>query len=869
LTRKPRLDRELDDEVLAHLELAEKELIASGLPPSEARNAARRNFGGVEQMKEEHRDDRSYPWIEGTVRDIRYALASLARRPGFAAITISVLALGIGANSAMFSLIDAVLWKPLPFPSPERMVRVDEGPGGRLRNHATTTLTFLDWKRQDSLFEALSVEAPTAAALTTDGEPIRLEGVLVSADYFNVYGVHAQIGRTFTSKEDQPGAAPVVVISHAMWKTRFGSDPEILTRDLVLDGEPNRIVGVLPTGTFDREAAVYWKPLIFAPEQMTRGDHWLQVVGRLRQGVSLEQAQAKLTALRATLANEMPAFKKDWIFAIDPYTQELVGNNLRQSIYLGFGAVLLVLLIACANVANLILTRGAARQKEMALRAALGASRGRLMMQLLVESWVLCLLGGAAGIAIAYAMVEAAAPFLAPYLPFTADLRVDFRVLAFAAAAAMTVSILIGLLPSLQTSFGHLTETLNQSARGSSGSSAMLRRAIVIGEVAVSLILVCGAALLLKSLNNLQNVDAGVRIDRVITMTADLPLAAYPKGQNATLFYRAAVDHLQSVPGVERVALAQDLPLQGVRGGELFILPGVAEPVVTRFKRVDPNYFAAFDIPVISGRGIQESDRAGSPRVFVINQKLAQLLASKYGIADPIGKLIQVSVPGYGKDGGTMQSLQIVGVIRDERTTGDLQAQQDLVVYAPLAQVPRPDIRIIVRTRSEPLGIISGIREAMRQADRNLPLSDVRTMEQVKERNLVWAKQPTWVIAAFAAVATLLAALGLYGVLSHAVLQQRREIGIRMALGASSSDVVSHVLRNALGMILIGLVLGMAGAIALTRVMKSLLYEVSPLDPFALAAACAVMIVIGLLAGFLPANRASRVDPVTTLRAEG
>jgi putative ABC transport system permease protein len=352
-------------------------------------------------------------------------------------------------------------------------------------------------------------------------------------------------------------------------------------------------------------------------------------------------------------------------------------------------------------------------------------------------------------------------------------------------------------------------------------------------------------------------------------MTVDLPLGAYPHPQNATQFYRAVVDRLQSVSGVERVSVSQDLPLQGVRGGELFILPGVAEPVTTRFKRVDPNYFATFDIPLTSGRGISDNDRAGAPPVFVINQQLARLLSSKFGISNPIGMPIRVSVPGYGKDEGAMATLEIAGVIRDERTTSDLQISQDLVVYVPLAQVPRQDVRIAARTHGDPLAVMSGIREAMRQIDPNLPLSDVRTMEQVKELNLTWAKQPTWLIGAFAAVATLLAALGLYGVLSHAVLQQRREIGIRMALGASSRDVLSHVLRNALGMIFIGLVLGMLGAFALTRVMKTLLYEVSPLDPVALAAACAVMTLIGLLAGFLPANRAAGVDPVTSLRADG
>jgi predicted permease len=469
---------------------------------------------------------------------------------------------------------------------------------------------------------------------------------------------------------------------------------------------------------------------------------------------------------------------------------------------------------------------------------------------------------------VAWLLLWAATPLVAESLPFTAGLTLDMRVLGFAASAVMGVLILTGLLPSLQTSFGKLSNSLNQSARGSSGSSAAVRRAIVIGEVGASVVLICGAALLFKSLAKLQQVDAGVRIDDVITMSTDLPASAYPTPASATGFYEAVVERLRSVPGVKQASVSLGLPLQGVRWGEFISLPGVKEILLVRVKMVDPWYFATLGIPVESGRGIEGRDRAGAPPVMVVNQKAAQLLSGRFGMANPVGRVVITYLPGYGPIPESRVAPQIVGIIRNERT-GALHAPEEPVVYVPLAQFPRQDIKLVVRTRSEPFAAMSGIREAVRRLDPHLPLSDVRTMEQVKEQSTLWAKQPTWVVGAFAAVAALLAALGLYGVLAHAVTQQRREIGIRMALGARPGDVVSHTLRDALSMLIVGLAAGLAGAFALTRVLKSLLFQVSALDPVALAVACVLMTLIGILASLIPARRAAGVDPMAVLRDEG
>lgn len=819
-------------------------------------------------MKEEHRDSRSVRWIETILRDFRYGLASLARDPGFAFVAVGVLALGIGANTAMFSLVDAALLRPLPFPNPERMVRVWEAPSETTIN-GINTLDLVDWQRMNTVFEALSAERGASVALTEAGDPVRFPIKLVSANYFRVFGVDAQIGRTFTAGEDQPGAAPVVVLNHSTWQARFGGDAGILDREIILDGEPHRVAGVLPPGPFDRDNARMWKPLVYKPEQLNRGFHWLGAVGRLKPGVSLEQARQEMTAIDKRISELSPAWKRDWGVAVEPFDQRLVGDSLRQSIYVAFGAVALVLLIACANVANLLLAKGAARKKEMAIRASLGAGRGRLIGQLLTESLVLCLVGAGAGVAVAYALVAAAVPLLADSLPFTAEVTLQARVLAFTAAITLTVSLLVGLLPSVQTSFANLSQWMNQSSRGSSGSRETLRRTIVAGEVAISLVLICGALLLFKSLLNLQQVDTGVRTRNVITASLDLPLAAYPTPENAVLFYRTIVERVKATPGVEQVAVTTDLPLQGVRQGEgISVLGREGEGIGVRYKRVGPNYFSTLDIPLLAGRAIGEQDRAGAPRVVVINETLAAQLSEQFEIADPVGKVLDMSTPNYLNSDGTRELAEIIGIARNERTEG-LNQEQAVVVYVPLAQVPRLEVKLVVRTQSEPTAALSGIREAVRQTDPNLPLGDVRTMEQIHERSLTGAKQPAWVIGAFAAVAALLAALGLYGVLAHAVTQQRREIGIRMALGARASDVLGHILRGAMSTVAIGLALGLLGALALTRVIESLLFGVSALDPAALGIACVAMALIGLLAALLPARRAAGVEPMAVLRDEG
>lgn len=580
--------------------------------------------------------------------------------------------------------------------------------------------------------------------------------------------------------------------------------------------------------------------------------------------MTLAQARADVTAIRGRLAADIPAWKQHWGVTVEPFGQLLVGERLRQALYVALGAVVLVLLIAAANIANLLLTRASGRRKEIAVRAALGASRGRIAAQLLTESLLLGLLGGTAGVALAALLVRAAVPFLPA--PFTADIGLDGRVLSFAVAVTLAVSALVGTLPALRLAHGPATAALQAASRGSTGAHDRTRRSIVAAEVALSVVLLAGGFLLFTSLARLQRVDVGTRLDDVVTMAVDVPRDRYPDGAAIAAFYPTLVARVQAVPGVAAASMSGDVPLEGT-GGENLLMPGRDDRLPIRFKRIDAHYLDALGIRLAAGRGFADSDRHGAAHVVMVNEALAARLRQRFGVTEVLGQAVDLPWLGFGPNRRVV--MTVVGIVANERVRSDLRAPVDEVAYVPMAQHPRLQVKLSVFAPGQAAAIMPAVREAVRQVEPAIALADVRTMRQIWSGSLSGLREPVWLVGAFAAVSALLAALGLYGVVSHTVAQRRREIGIRVALGATSQSVVSDVVRHTAMVAGLGVVAGLIGAAALSRIMTGLLFEVSALEPRAYLFAGVVMALLTLGAAAGPARRAARVDPVTALRAEG
>jgi putative ABC transport system permease protein len=808
------------------------------------------------------------------VQDLRFGWRTLRKSPGFTSVALATLALGIGANSAIFSFVDAVMLKPLPYSEPDRIVMVLEKPPGGDHN-GISTLNYLDWANQNAVFEYMAAQTGGSVTLTGVEEPVQLNGMRVSADYFRVFGVNAALGRTFARGEDEEGHNNVVVLSHAFWQNQFGGDPAVVGRTLLLDGKPTTVIGILPKGSaFDRGWPQIWRPLAFAPENRTRNFHWMGAVAKLKPGVTLEQARANMDTIGGRIAKDFPESNKGWGVAVDPLVDMIVGKELKKSLWVLLAAVGMVLLIGCANLANLMLARGMARDREVAIRAALGAGRGRLIRQFLTESVLLSTIGGVLGLALGYGLMTGLKHILPQYsLPSEANVTMDARVLLFTLAIALLTGIICGIIPAVQSTRPDLVTGMKQAGSGASASRSRhrIRTTLVITEVALAFVLLTGAGLLLRSFARLQDVDTGFTATNVLTMHLPLPQQRFTNPESMLNYLREVRRGIETLPGVREVAFTSALPMQGWGYGMPF--QRADQPVVDPanrkacfFKMISPSYFAAIGLRMLKGRALNEQDTKGAPPVCVISDTMRK---KYFGNDDPVGKRLLVEEIAFNKtELGHEIPWEIVGVVADEKLGALNDKDGSPGMYVPLEQSPQLFLSILVRSDSEPALLHQPIRAAVKKINPDQSLPEMKSLAQIKTESLGSSRLNTLLLGVFATLALLLAAIGIYGVISYSVVQRTREMGIRAALGATSGDILQLVLGHGMSAVVVGLVIGTGAVFGLTRLITSLLFGVGEHDPATLVSVGLILAFVALVACYLPARRATKVNPVIALREE-
>jgi putative ABC transport system permease protein len=800
--------------------------------------------------------------MQDFLQDLRLGLRLLVRRPGFTLVAVATLALGIGANAAFFSVVEAALLRPLPFREPERLVMVWEKSirRNRIRN-SVNPANFFQWRERNQVFEGMSVFAPWDVNLSGTDEPIRMKAGIVTADLMDVLGAKAALGRGFHEEDGRPGAAGVAVLSTRLWKSRFGGDASVLGKKVEIDGRPATIVGVMPEDFAVPAGAQVWIPLPITEELRTRGGRWAVGIARLRPSVTLAAARAEMDRIGAQLEQELPERDAGWGVSVFPLQSDLV-REVRPALLVLMGAVALVLLIGCVNVAHLLLARALAREREIAVRISLGASRGRLVRQLVTEGLVLAVLGGAAGLLLASWTLEALRAALPAELQQVARISLNPFVLAFAAALSLGSALLFGLAPALQLVRPAVWKALKDGgAAGISRDRRRLARGLVVAEVALAAVLLVGAGLLVRSFERLARVNPGFQTDGVLTFEISLPPTRYPEDPSQARFFTEARETLRRVPGVDAVGATTWIPFV-LGSATRFVLPDRPTPAPgdepggdVRF--VTPGLFEAMGIPLRQGRGFTDADTADRPTVIVINESMATQF---WPGEDPIGKRVDM-------EWGGLHKAQVVGIVGDVRLTA-LETPSRTTIYWAQAQIPSSFMTFMVRTRRAPESILPEVRAEIARLDATLPLGNVQTLEQVMEGALERPRFTFVLTSAFAVTAAFLAGLGLFGVLAQVVAQRRAEMGLRLALGALPRNVIGLVVREGLALAVFGLALGLVGALAASRLLGSLLYETSPVDPLAYAAVAVLVGGVAVLAAVLPARRAARVDPVAALKYE-
>ena len=814
--------------------------------------------------------------MSALLQDLRYACRTLLKSPGFALVAIATLALALGANTAIFSFVNAVLLKPLPYPDADRIVRVLEAPPGNGRN-GISTLNFLDWQKENTCFDFMAAHQwGGSAALTGIDEPVQLAGVRVGAHYFDIFGIKAALGRTFVEGEDQLGKDKVVVLSYTIWQSQFGGDAGIVGRTIRLDGEAHTVIGVLPRGTaFERGWPRIWRPLAFKPENMTRNFHWFGAYARLKRGVTLEQARAQMDAIGRRIAQAYPDSNKGWGVGVDRLSDTNVDEHVSQSLYVLLAAVGMVLLIACANLANLSLMRVVAREREIAIRSAVGASRWALLRQFLTESMVISIVGGAVGLLVGQLALGGLKVVVPPYsLPSEADVTLDGRVLLFSFGLTLLTGVFVGLLPAWQAARPDLTHSLKQGGVGTStgGSHSRIRSTLVVTEIALAFVLLVGAGLLIRSLDNIGRVDPGFDSTNVLTFQLPISQERYPDTEALHAYLEQIDTGLRALPGVTGVAMTSALPMEGWGYGMPFQIAD--QKTVDRanrqscfFKMVEASYFSTLRMRLQVGRTLAATDHHGTPPVAVINQTMAKKF---FKDTNPIGKriLVQEIVPGKTALGDEIP-WEVVGVVADEAVGGLDQNRDDSPgMYVTNEQSPVYYLGVVIRSATDTALLRDAVKKTLHAISRDQSLPEMKTLDTIKEESMGDNRFRVLLLGGFATVSLLLSAIGIYGVISYSVTQRTREIGIRAALGATRGDILRLVLRSGLVLTLIGLIVGVAGALGLTQLLGSLLFGVSGWDPLTMIAVAGVLGTVAVLACVIPARRATKVDPLVALRYE-
>jgi putative ABC transport system permease protein len=869
-------DRDLDEEIESHLRLEIADRVERGEPVAEATLAARRQFGNITVVKEVTREMWGWVALERLAYDIRYALRGLRKTPGFAAVAIVTFALGIGANTAMFSVINAVMLRPLPFPEPDRLVDVAEldlRPGQPRTPGSASWPNFFDWRTRARSFAHVSAYHETAFTMVVGGRSSHTPGAVVSADLFATLGAQPALGRGFRADEERAGA-DVVVLSDGLWRTEFGGSSGFVGSVLSLNGRPFTVIGVMPPGfrfPFSTPAAQLWITVADearaepgdSPMTEQRGAHYIKVIGRLQPGVSVGAAQSELDGLAASLAREYPDSNATRGIVVTPQLDRLVGDTRRALIVL-LVAVACVLLIACVNVANLLLVRGAGRGREIALRLALGASRHRLIVQLLTESVVLAAAGTVAGLLLAVWSVRALTAIAPVDMRGLDQVTIDGAVLAFTAAIGFTSALAFGSVPALVGSGTAPAAALAENARASTApGQTRVRSILVIAETALGVVLLVAAGLLVRSFYRLAHTNPGFDPSHVVTARFSLPDSRYSYLQQVR-FYDELLAALNAAPGLQATG-ATPLPMSGSRFGLSIELPGESTPHArlpsADFMVVAPGFFRAMQIAIVAGRDFTPADNDGSPRVIAINEAFARRF---FPDRDPIGQRVKLSLSTTEKE---TPWREVVAVVRDFKQLSLTQEPRP-ADFVPYAQGLISPLSIVIRTAGPTAGAIDQLRDVLGKKDPELALYDVRTIEEYVDRSVASARFQMLLLTLFAALALVLTAVGLYGVVAYAVAQRTREFGIRIALGARPAEVLRLVARTALGMAAAGIALGIVGAAAATRLLDAALYGVRPLDPVTFVSVVALLVIVALVASWVPARRATRVDPILALRSE-